>query len=101
MRFSILILIAGACLRAQVPYPDIVKSPSENWLTYHGDYQAQRFSPLTQIDAGNVGRLAPVWTYHVERARRLEATPIVYQGEMYITNANEVDAVDARSGRLI
>lgn len=89
------------CLPGQVLFKDIVKSPAENWLTYHGDYRGTRFSPLDQINRENVGSLVPVWTYHVDHARRLEATPIVYDGIMYVSNSNQVDAVDARSGRQI
>ena len=31
----------------------------ENWLSYGGSYDEQRHSPLTQINAGNIGTLAP------------------------------------------
>jgi acid stress-induced BolA-like protein IbaG/YrbA len=37
-------------------------------------------------------------TYQVNGARRLEATPIVYDGVMYVTNSNEVHAIDPKSG---
>jgi alcohol dehydrogenase (cytochrome c) len=100
-RFALLLLATTFCSHAQVSYSEILKSPSQDWLTYHGDYQARRYSPLTQITPSNVGRLTPVWTIHIETARRLEATPIVYHGLMYVTNANEVKALDARTGRLI
>ena len=35
----ILILTSAASCFAQVRYEDILKSPSENWLTYAGDYR--------------------------------------------------------------
>ena len=69
--------------------------------TYHGDYQGRRYSPLKQITRDNIASLVPKWTYHVEGARHLEATPIVSNGVMYVTNSNEVDALDARTGRRI
>jgi alcohol dehydrogenase (cytochrome c) len=84
-----------------VTYDDIRHSPSDNWLTYHGDYQAHRFSPLREINTTTVAQLAPKWTYHVEGANRLETTPIVYDGVMYVTDSNSVYALDARTGRLI
>jgi alcohol dehydrogenase (cytochrome c) len=98
-----LLFLAVACfpLFGQVDYEEIQKSPSANWLTYHGDYRGTRYSPLDGINTKNVGSLVPVWTYHMEHARRLETTPIVYQGVMYVSNANEVDALDARTGRPI
>jgi alcohol dehydrogenase (cytochrome c) len=88
-------------MQAQVQYQDIVKGPSENWLTYAGTYQGWRYSPLKQITVENAGSMAPKWAYHVPNARGLRSSPIVYKGVMYVTNSNSVYALDARSGRLI
>ncbi len=85
----------------QISYSDICKSPSGDWLTYNGDYSGKRYSPLRQIDRESVANLVPKWTYHVKSARRLETTPLVFDGVMYITNTNEVDAIDASTGREI
>lgn len=101
IRLSGLLLVAAGCAFAQVQFNDLLKSPAENWLTYHGDYRAQRHSPLTQINRDTVRNLVPKWTYHVNGAARLETTPIVADGVMYVTNTNQVDAVDARTGRQI
>jgi alcohol dehydrogenase (cytochrome c) len=88
-------------LAAQVRFEDIRNGPGVNWLTYFGDYAAQRHSPLRQIHRDNVASLVPKWTYHVDVARRLESVPLVYDGVMYVTNSNEVHALDARTGRRI
>jgi alcohol dehydrogenase (cytochrome c) len=101
MRAIALILAAAAALTAQVRYEDIVKGPGANWLTYMGDYGGQRHSPLTQITPANAANLAAKWTYHVPGANHLEATPLVYDGVMYMTDANQIHAIDARSGRRI
>ncbi len=100
-RISLCLLACAVCVTAQVAASDIAKSPGQNWLTYHGDYRAQRYSPLTQINRETVGRLVPQWTNHIDDARRLEATPIVYDGVMYLSNSNEVYAIDACTGRTI
>ena len=97
----ILILASTASCFAQVRYEDIVKSPSENWLTYAGDYKGLRHSPLTQITVENAGSLTAKWTYHVPKASGLRTGPIVYDGVMYVTASNEMRALDARTGRLI
>ena len=34
-----------------------------NWLTYYGAYDANRYSPLDQINASNVGKLKPEWVF--------------------------------------
>jgi alcohol dehydrogenase (cytochrome c) len=99
MRLTVWLVAAAAF--AQTNYEDILKGPGKNWLTYAGDYAAQRYSPLKQITRDNAGSVVAKWTYHVENATRLEATPIVVDGVMYITNSNEVHALDARTGRRI
>src|SRR5438445_619583 len=96
-----LVAIAAADASAQVRYEDILQGPADNWLTYAGDYQGRRHSPLKQITTDNVGSLAPKWVYHVAKASGLRTNPIVYDGVMYITNTNEMRALDARTGRLI
>lgn len=88
-------------LLAQVKPEDIVKGPGNDWLTYAGDFQGKRHSPLTQITAANAGSIVPKWVYHMPKANGLRTNPIVYQGVMYVTNSNEVRALDARTGRLI
>ena len=74
------------------------------WLTYSGDYTGQRHSPLTQITPDNVDRLAPQWTFQTETIARprFETTPLVMDGVLYVTGANNYAwAIDARTGRQI
>jgi alcohol dehydrogenase (cytochrome c) len=94
------ICLAAMPLAAQVTYEDILKGPSENWLTYAGDYKAQRHSPLKQITRENVGSLVPKWVHHIDTEGKLGASPLVYKGVMYVSNSNEVYALDARTGRV-
>src|SRR3954469_3114071 len=35
----------------------------QNWLTYYGAYNGQRYSPLEQINTTNVSRLRPAWVF--------------------------------------
>ncbi len=100
MRIAIPMLAVAAAF-GQTSFEDIKKGPGANWLTYSGDYRATRHSPLAQIDKTNVSRLVPKWTYHMETGRRLETTPLVVDGVMYVTNNNELHALDARDGRRV
>lgn len=70
-----------------------------DWPTYNGQPGGSRYSPLDQIDKGNVARLAPKWSFTLADASRLEVTPVVVDGIMYVTSANECYALDAGSGR--
>jgi len=72
-----------------------------DWSTYHGDPSGNRFTKLTQIDKGNVAHLAPKWTFSAPNITPLENTPVVVDGVMYVSSANEVFALDAGSGRSL
>jgi alcohol dehydrogenase (cytochrome c) len=72
-----------------------------DWPTYHGDPRGNRYSPLDQINAATVGRLAPAWVFPLPAAANLQVTPLVVDGVMYVTNANECFALDAGTGRRI
>src|ERR1700730_11050269 len=72
-----------------------------DWTTYHGDPGGNRYTTLTQIDKSNVARLAARWVFPIPNVGNVENTPIVVEGVMYISSANEVYALDAGSGRQI
>ena len=72
-----------------------------DWPTYNGQTSGSRYSPLTQITKGNVARMIPKWIFSVPNAPTLQVTPVVVDGVMYVTSANQCYAVDAGSGRQI
>jgi alcohol dehydrogenase (cytochrome c) len=72
-----------------------------NWTSYNGDYTGRRYSSLREITVANVGQLRPQWVFHPGNSQSLEATPVVVHGLMYVTSANDVFALDARSGRTV
>jgi quinohemoprotein ethanol dehydrogenase len=74
----------------------------DNWLTYGRTYDEHRFSPLQQINAGNVAGLKPAWHYDLPvDARAQESTPLIIDGVMYVTAAwSRVFALDAATGAL-
>jgi alcohol dehydrogenase (cytochrome c) len=101
MRAWILTALLAAAAPAQVRYEEILKGAGDNWLTYAGDYRGHRHSALKQITVGNAGALTPQWVYRIPKANGLRTSPIIHDGVMYITNSNEVHALDARTGRSI
>ncbi|MBL8178539.1 MAG: PQQ-dependent dehydrogenase, methanol/ethanol family [Bryobacterales bacterium] len=79
-----------------------IASPGRgDWLSYHGQLSGNRYSALDQIHTGNAGALAPRWIFGIPGAGRLQVTPIVVDGVMYITAVNEARALDAATGREI
>ena len=101
IRHPLLLVFLSVAGPAQVRYEDILRGPAENWLTYAGDFQAQRHSALKQITTANAGSLVPKWVHHIPKANGLRTNPIVYNGVMYVTASNELRALDARTGTLI
>src|SRR5688572_11272811 len=78
-----------------------VVTSQRDWTTYHGDPGGNRYTTLTQIDKNNVARLAPRWIFPIPNVGNVETTPIVIDGIIYISSANEVYALDAGTGRQL
>ena len=55
-----LVFAALACGREPLDY----SGPTAEWREFAGDKGALHFSPLTQIDASNVGSLELAWSHH-------------------------------------
>jgi alcohol dehydrogenase (cytochrome c) len=89
--------------------PAVLLNPSpDDWLMYSRTYDAQRYSPLNQINKQNVAGLTQVWKNDLP-AGLIEIIPIVHNGVMYLeVPASEngmprtaVQALDATNGNLI
>ena len=78
-----------------------VEPPSANWISYNGDYSGRRYSSLSEVNTSNVGSLRAQWVFHAHNSDRLEVTPVVVNGIMFVTAANDAFALDARTGRVI
>ena len=94
---------------AGVNYERILNARDEpqNWLTYYGAYNGQRYSPLDQINTENVKRLLPAWVFQAGTTGLIagastysfEATPIVVDGIMFLSGWDGwVWALDAKTG---
>src|SRR5437763_3848984 len=100
-----LTLLDSHALRAQVAigYDRLLHAAQEpqNWLMYGGDYSSNRYSRLTQITPANVKNLNLAWVYQSAAAGSWQATPLVVDGIMYLTQRpNDVVALDAATGRV-
>ena len=83
----------------QVDFARIAQPHAGDWPTYSGQLNGNRHSALAQINAGNVGGLGARWMFPIKSPSQLEATPLVVDGIMYVTAANQAWALDAREGR--
>ncbi len=90
-----------SALTVKVEARDLLARPvGENWTSYNGDYTGRRYSNLREINADNVAHLRAAWIFHPGNSQNLEVTPFVIRGVMYVTSANNVFALDARTGRI-
>ncbi len=99
---SLSLLLSVFPAKAQVPYERIRHAEREpqNWLTYSGNYQSHRFSPLAQINTTNVTRLKTAWVYQMRDPGKVETTPLVVDGVIYLSEKpHVVTALDGRTGR--
>ncbi|HEY4086741.1 MAG TPA: PQQ-dependent dehydrogenase, methanol/ethanol family [Bryobacteraceae bacterium] len=111
MRARSLALSAGMLLlvqavSAQVTFDRILKADTEpqNWLTYSGNLNGQRYSKLTRITPANAKELELKWVLQsrapAEAGTKYEATSLVVDGVLYtVQPPNVVIAVDAATGR--
>ncbi|MGH9666011.1 MAG: pyrroloquinoline quinone-dependent dehydrogenase, partial [Bryobacteraceae bacterium] len=83
-----------------IGFARIIDPHPGDWLTYNGRLSGNRYSELTAINRSNVSALVPKWTSSLGHFG-LEVTPIVADGVMYVTGANQAFALDALTGREI
>ena len=75
--------------------------PVGDWLMWRRTYDGWGYSPLDQINRGNVKELRLVWSWSMTNGGT-EITPIVHDGVLFIQNfGDSVDALDAASGNLL
>jgi len=81
---------------------DMLTNPDPgDWPMMRGNYYAHSYSPLDQINAGNVGGLKLEWVWNMNDGNS-EPAPIVYDGVIYLINPGDViQALDGRTGDLI
>ena len=98
----VMALALAAAARAGTPVTTALLAavPDGEWLSYGRDRGEQRFSPLTAVNAGNVGQLGLAWHADLDTARGQEATPLVHDGVLYVSTAwSMVKAFDAATGK--
>jgi alcohol dehydrogenase (cytochrome c) len=87
---------------ADVTYERLLKPEPHNWLMNHRDYGSQRFSPLDVINKSNVKNLKLAFAVALggtSANEYIEATPLVEDGFLYITDVwGVVYKIDVRSG---
>jgi PQQ-dependent dehydrogenase (methanol/ethanol family) len=97
---TLIILGAVSALAAGSAYAndDLIKMSQNpnDWVMPSRTYDGQRYSPLKQINTGNVGKLQAAWSFSTGVLRGHEGAPLVVGNVMYINTPfpNDVFALD-------
>ncbi len=76
-------------------------SDSSNWILPAGSYSGNRQVEESEITPDNVNNMKVAWTFKVPDKGPVEASPIVWNGTIYITSShNDVYAIDAKTGKM-
>ena len=89
--------------RSFTPVTDaMLQNPAAaDWLMWRRTLNSWGYSPLDQVDRGNVGKLRMVWSRALATGSQ-QGTPLVYDGVMYMPNPRDViQAIDAVTGDLL
>jgi alcohol dehydrogenase (cytochrome c) len=107
---SIAMLMAGSAgaYAADVSFERLRNPEPQNWLMNHRDFASQRYSPLNQINKTNAKNLKLAFAVPLGGKagnEYTEATPLVDNGFMYITDVwgvvYKIDVRPAAQGRVI
>ena len=81
---------------------EMLEQPADDdWLMWRRTQNGWGYSPLDQVDRGNVRELRMVWSRALEPGRS-EGTPLAYGGVLFMPQASDViQAIDAKTGDLI
>lgn len=114
-RMGAVMLVLGAMVAPASAF-DPTQNPQNDWPTYGGSFNNERYSLLNQITGRNVQKLRVKWTFTVPDAGAsgfsLENTPIVVRGNdaglsaydavMFVTSPlDRVFALDASAGTTL
>ena len=87
----------GAAVWAQTNRPAPIAAG--DWVNINREPGATRFSPLTQINPGNVARLQQAWTLPMGGGG--SSVPLVVDGVVYVSSGRCVVAIDGDTGKEV
>ena len=81
---------------------EMLRNPDPaDWPMHRRNFHGHSYSPLDQINTGNVGNLRLEWVWNMHEGDS-EPAPLVYGGIVYLINpGNVIQALDGKTGELI
>jgi len=99
--FLTLALGVNVALHAQT-CPSSARPERPDWPAYGGQPEGDHYSPLSQINRGNVGQLKEAWKFDSAEEGGLETNPIIVGRTLFAYTASQkVIALEASTGKLL
>src|ERR1700748_230662 len=103
------VALAGGPASAADVTPQRLANPEPgNWLMNHRTYDAQRFSPLDQINKDNIKNLKLAYAVAIGGTaanENLQSTPLADDGFLYLTDQwgvlYKIDGRSGKAGRIV
>ena len=98
---TVCLLAVPVASRADADLDKALANPN-NWAMQAGDMQNHRYSPLKQINKGNVGKMQVAWMFSTGVLRGHEGSPLVIGDTMYLVSPfpNKVFALDLDTQKI-
>src|SRR6266699_5525416 len=107
LRYTLLLCASGGVFDSTLC---LAQSLTAEWQFYGGNQAGTRYSPLKDINRGNIAQLRRAWVYHTGELdlglqtapfqASFSCTPLVVNGVMYLsTPSSRVIALNAETGR--
>jgi len=90
-------LLIGSCAAAVTTRA--ADPPQGDWPSFNRTLTSERYSPLDQINRGNVVRMKQLCVYDLDVETGFEAGPLVINRTLYATTDKEIFAIDADTCR--
>ncbi len=92
-------LVLWACDRPANPIEDAMVSNPDEWPSWGRTGHETHYSPLDEIDAGNVANLKLAWHFDLEPGYS-SSTPLMAEGKVFLTTGHShIRALDAETGK--
>jgi len=106
LRSSLLALVAAALVAGMSTglaqtVDDLNNPPPGEWPQHGRDAAATRYSPLDQINTGNVSDLRLAWARDLDFRQSHQGTPTFWGGLLYVSTDTGVAALDGATGELV
>jgi PQQ-dependent dehydrogenase (methanol/ethanol family) len=102
-RLVVLVFAVTLAIAVAQSADDLLNPPPGEWPQFGRTPDMQRFSPLDQINASNVGQLRLAWS--IDLGSRFDGAvqggPVVWNGSLYQLSDTGVIALDATNGNVL